>query len=85
MDSINLNSILSRENIISQINKFLINFEKNKYDLTTKRGVYLYGPPGTGKTYFVKEILTSLGYSEEGLFSFHILYINSNLVSTDSN
>lgn len=62
MDSINLNSILSRENIISQINKFLINFEKNKYDLTIKRGVYLYGPPGTGKTYFVKEILTSLGY-----------------------
>ena len=50
MDSINLNSILGRENIIYQINKFLINFEKNKYDLTTKRGVYLYGPPGTGKT-----------------------------------
>ena len=62
MDSINLNSILGRENIICQINKFLINFEKNKYDLTTKRGVYLYGPPGTGKTYFIKEILTSLGY-----------------------
>ena len=62
MDSINLNSILGRENIISQINKFLINFEKNKYDLTTKRGVYLYGPPGTGKTYFVKQILTNLGY-----------------------
>ena len=62
MDSLDLNSILGRENIINQINQFLINFEKNKYDLTTKRGVYLYGPPGIGKTYFIKETLIKLGY-----------------------
>jgi len=62
MDSLDLNSILGRENIINQINQFLINFEKNKYDLTTKRGIYLYGPPGIGKTYFIKETLIKLGY-----------------------
>ena len=62
MDSLNLNSILGRENIIKQINDFLINFEKNKYDLTIKRGVYLYGPPGIGKTFFIKDTLIKLGY-----------------------
>jgi DNA polymerase III delta prime subunit len=62
MDSLNLNSILGRENIIKQINDFVINFEKNKYDLTIKRGVYLYGPPGIGKTFFIKDTLIKLGY-----------------------
>jgi len=40
----------------------LENFEKNKSDMLTKRGVYLYGSPGSGKTYFVKSVLEKLNY-----------------------
>ena len=62
MDSININSLLERDIIISNIKVFLENFEKNKKDLSIQRGIYLYGPPGSGKTFFVKSILQDLGY-----------------------
>lgn len=62
MDTININTILERDDIINEINNFLHNFQKNKNNLTIKRGIYLYGPPGSGKTYFVKDILNKLGY-----------------------
>ena len=62
MDTININMILERDDIINEINNFLHNFQKNKNNLTIKRGIYLYGPPGSGKTYFVKDILNKLGY-----------------------
>ena len=62
MDKIDFNTILNRNNIINDIKFFLEEFEKNKYDLTTKRGLYLYGPPGIGKTYFIKYVLKLLNY-----------------------
>ena len=62
MDTIDLNSILQRNNIKLEITKFLQNFEKNKHDLTIKRGIYLYGPTGSGKTYFINSLLKELNY-----------------------
>ena len=62
MEKIKFNNILERENIANEIKNTLIDFEKNKKDLTTKRGIYIYGSPGSGKTTFVKKILTELNY-----------------------
>ena len=62
MEKININRLLERENIATEIRNTLIEFEKNKKDLTTKRGIYIYGSPGCGKTTFVKKILNDLNY-----------------------
>lgn len=62
MDKINFNNILERDNIANEIKNTLIHFEKNKKDLTTKRGIYIYGSPGSGKTTFIKNILKELNY-----------------------
>ena len=42
--------------------KNYLKFEKNKKNLSIKRGIYLYGAPGSGKTYFIQELLKNLGY-----------------------
>lgn len=62
MDNIDINSILGRNNIISEITNFLDVFKNNKSNLAIKRGMYIYGPPGSGKTYFINSILKNLGY-----------------------
>ena len=62
MDNIDINSILERNNIISEITNFLDVFKNNKSNLAIKRGMYIYGPPGSGKTYFINSILKNLGY-----------------------
>ena len=62
MDSIDIDSILGRNNIKQQIKDILINFTNNKNNLLTKRGIYIYGNPGIGKTYFIKSILKELDY-----------------------
>lgn len=62
MDSIDINTILNRNIISENIKQFLIEFEKNKHDLTFTRGIYIYGNPGTGKTSFVEKILTDMNY-----------------------
>ena len=38
----------------------LDNFNKNKKNLQTIRGIYVFGAPGSGKTEFVKNILKKL-------------------------
>ena len=62
MDQLNLNSILKREDEEKMFINCLMDFEKNKLDIMTKRGIYIYGNPGSGKTMFVKNILKKLNY-----------------------
>lgn len=62
MEIVDLNKILNRNKLCETIKSFFINFDKNKNDLTSKRGIYIYGNPGTGKTSFVEKILKELNY-----------------------
>ena len=61
-ENINLNTFLNREEECDKIANFLREFELNKSNLLTKRGLYLYGNSGTGKTTFVVNLLNDLGY-----------------------
>jgi len=62
MEQIDFNFILNRENLVSEIKDILLNFEKNKKNLSIKRGIYIYGAPGSGKTYFIHKLLRELNY-----------------------
>jgi len=62
MELIDINNELNRNELSENIKNIIINFEKNKNNLTTKRGIYLYGNPGTGKTIFIEGILKSINY-----------------------
>lgn len=62
MDKLNINFILKRESIYNEIKKILSNFEKNKFDLSLKRGIYIYGAPGSGKTEFITRLLKDINY-----------------------
>jgi replication factor C subunit 1 len=56
------NTILNRDTVSSSIKNILQQFEKNKYNLSFKRGIYIYGAPGSGKTQFVINLLNELNY-----------------------
>ena len=62
MDTIDINKILNRSAIKKKIKDILIDFELNKKNLLTKRGIYIYGNHGSGKSHFIKEILAELQY-----------------------
>jgi hypothetical protein len=62
MEQLDFNIILQRENLANEIKDILKDFEKNKKDLSIKRGIYIYGAPGSGKTYFVYKLLEKIGY-----------------------
>ena len=62
MDKLNLNLLLDRESSEQKLIDCLTNFEENKKNLLTKRGIYVYGSPGTGKSVFVYKILKKLNY-----------------------
>ena len=53
----NINKILNREHICEKIKQNLNDFENNKNNLTTYRGIYVYGNCGTGKTHFIQNVL----------------------------
>jgi DNA polymerase III delta prime subunit len=57
-----MNHILNREAEYLKTKEILTLFDKNKHDLSMKRGIYLYGEPGTGKTTFIMNILKELDY-----------------------
>jgi len=62
MENININNLLNRDEETNKIIEILIDFELNKHNLTTKKGIYIYGNPGAGKTTFVTKILNDLNY-----------------------
>jgi len=62
MEKLNLNHILGREDDVLKIKSFLKEYEENKSNLLTKKGIYIYGDPGTGKTTFITNILKDLNY-----------------------
>jgi DNA polymerase III delta prime subunit len=62
MEKLNIHYLLNRENEYNLMKNILLNFEKNKQNLLTKKGIYIYGSPGTGKTTFVINILKELNY-----------------------
>ena len=62
MDQLNLNLLLDREKEENLLIDTLQNFETNKSNKLTKRGIYIFGDPGSGKSIFVKNILKKLNY-----------------------
>ena len=62
MDTLNINNLLNREEEANKIREILKNFELNKHNLATKKGIYIYGEPGSGKSSFVINILKELDY-----------------------
>ena len=62
MDIIDVNNLLGREDEANKMKAILKDFELNKHNLTTKKGIYIYGDPGSGKTTFVTKILKELDY-----------------------
>ena len=59
---IDYNTILNRNNTCNKIKEELILFEKEKYNISQKRGFYIYGDSGIGKTKFVEKILENNEY-----------------------
>ena len=62
IDLSDINSMLNRNKVAENIKSFFTSFEKEKNNLTFKRGIYIYGNPGTGKTLFIEKILKELNY-----------------------
>jgi DNA polymerase III delta prime subunit len=62
MENININNLLNRDEESNRIKEILKDFEKNKNNLTSKKGIYVYGDPGSGKSTFVKNILKEMDY-----------------------
>ena len=50
MENIELNNLLNRSDEANKLKTILKDFELNKNNLLTKRGIYIYGDPGSGKT-----------------------------------
>ena len=62
MEELNINNMLNREEDFNKIKEILLDFEKSKNDLATKKGIYVYGEPGSGKSTFVVNVLKELNY-----------------------
>lgn len=62
MEKIEMNKILDREKQEFEIKTILKNFEKEKNNPLSKKGIYVYGESGIGKTTFVTKILKDLDY-----------------------
>ena len=62
METLNINNLLDRCEEVNRIKTILQEFDLNKNNLLTKRGLYIHGGPGSGKTTFIINILKELDY-----------------------
>jgi len=62
METLNINNLLNRCEEVNRVKTILQEFEQNKNNLLTKRGLYIHGGPGSGKTTFIINILKELDY-----------------------
>ena len=62
MENLNINELLNREDDVKKIKDILADFELNRHNLSTKKGIYIYGEPGSGKSSFIISILEQLNY-----------------------
>ena len=62
IEELNMNALLDRTSIESQIKSILTSFSENCKDINFKKGIYIYGSPGCGKTQFVLTLLKELDY-----------------------
>jgi DNA polymerase III delta prime subunit len=61
-ENIQINDVLERTNIESQIVDLLQNFSQKCSDIQFKKGIYIYGAPGCGKTQFIVNLLNKMDY-----------------------
>ena len=62
METLNINNLLNRCEEVNRVKTILQEFDQNKNNLLTKRGLYIHGGPGSGKTTFIINILKELDY-----------------------
>ena len=62
METLNINHLLNRSEEVNRVKTILQEFNENKNNLLTKRGLYIHGGPGSGKTTFIINILKELDY-----------------------
>lgn len=62
INDLNMNVLLDRTNIETQIKTILTSFSENCKDVNFKKGIYLYGSPGCGKTQFVLTLLREMDF-----------------------
>ena len=62
METLNINNLLDRCEEVNKVKTILQEFELNKNNLLTKRGLYIHGGPGSGKTTFIINILKEMDY-----------------------
>jgi hypothetical protein len=62
MEELDINSILNRNELSKMLKDALTQFDYNKNDDNTNKGIYVYGDTGIGKTKFVSNILKELNY-----------------------
>ena len=62
METLNINDLLNRGEEVNRVKTILQEFDQNKNNLLTKRGLYIHGGPGSGKTTFIINILKELDY-----------------------
>ena len=60
--NLNITGLLNRDDETSKIKEILKDFQQNKNNLNSKKGIYIYGDPGSGKTTFITNILKELDY-----------------------
>lgn len=62
MDTLNINEILNREEIVKNIKTVLTDYTEKCKDINYKKGIFISGSPGSGKTHFVIQVLKQMNF-----------------------